>query len=54
MTVLEEIYKPKSILVTGAAGFIGSQVTTKLVKRFPDCKVCYDNALNIFHNIYMP
>ena len=44
MTLGEEIYKPKSILVTGGAGFIASHVTTKLVKRFPDCKVIFTFA----------
>lgn len=41
MTVTEEMYEPKAILVTGGAGFIASHVATKLVKRFPDCKVIF-------------
>ncbi|KAL4532318.1 hypothetical protein Ndes2437B_g02727 [Nannochloris sp. 'desiccata'] len=46
MTLAEEIYKPKSILVTGGAGFIASHVATKLVKRFPDCKIVVFDKLD--------
>lgn len=30
------IYSPKSILVTGCAGFLGSHLSFHLVKKFPD------------------
>lgn len=29
------MYEPKNILITGAAGFIASHVTTRLIKRYP-------------------
>jgi hypothetical protein len=32
-------YKPRCILLTGGAGFIGSHVAIRLVKRYPDVKV---------------
>lgn len=32
-------YTPRSILVTGGAGFIASHVVLRLVKRYPQCKV---------------
>ena len=32
-------YTPRSILVTGGAGFIASHVVLRLVNRYPDCKV---------------
>ena len=32
-------YVPKSILVTGGAGFIGSHVIKRLVKHHPEYKV---------------
>jgi hypothetical protein len=32
-------YKPRAILITGAAGFIGSHVAIRLVKNYPDYKV---------------
>jgi len=34
-----EPYKPRCILLTGGAGFIGSHVAIRLVKRYPDVKV---------------
>lgn len=40
---MAEEYHPHSILITGAAGFIGSHVCNHLVKEYPDVKiVCYD------------
>lgn len=39
----EEEFTPKSLLLTGGAGFIGSAVLLHLVERFPDCHfVCID------------
>lgn len=38
-------YVPKSILVTGGAGFIASHVVIRLVKSFPDYKVTVWRAL---------
>lgn len=32
-------YEPRSILVTGGAGFIASHVAIKLTERYPDVKV---------------
>lgn len=37
--MVELDYNPKSILVTGGAGFIASHVTIKLVQQYPGCKV---------------
>lgn len=34
-----EVYAPKSILVTGGAGFIASHVTQLLVTKYPTYKV---------------
>ena len=34
-----EEYRPRSVLLTGGAGFIASHVTIKLVQRYPDVKV---------------
>jgi UDP-glucose 4,6-dehydratase len=31
-------YKPKNILLTGGAGFIGSHVAIRLLQRYPDYK----------------
>jgi hypothetical protein len=39
-SAMAETYKPKSILLTGGAGFIGSHVAIKLVLGNPDVKVC--------------
>ncbi|PRQ27422.1 putative UDP-glucose 4,6-dehydratase [Rosa chinensis] len=32
-------YAPKNILITGAAGFIGSHVTNRLIKNYPNYKI---------------
>lgn len=38
------VYEPKAILITGAAGFIGSHVSIRLVKHHPSVKVvAYDS-----------
>jgi dTDP-D-glucose 4,6-dehydratase len=36
---MQEEYRPGSILVTGAAGFIESHVAAQLVYHHPDCIV---------------
>ncbi|KAG2389977.1 Trifunctional UDP-glucose 4,6-dehydratase [Vigna angularis] len=33
------MYEPKNILITGAAGFIASHVTTKLINKYPSYKI---------------
>ena len=38
--VFKDDYKPKNIMLTGGAGFIGSHVAILLAKRYPDYKVC--------------
>lgn len=35
----QESYAPKNILITGAAGFIASHVTTRLIKNYPEYKI---------------
>jgi UDP-glucuronate 4-epimerase len=40
----------KIILVTGAAGFIGSQLCAKLLMSFPDCNVVGIDNLNNYYN----
>ena len=43
MTESEENYQPHSILLTGGAGFIGSNVCNHLTQKYPDVKiVCLD------------
>lgn len=39
--VYEDKFVPKSILLTGGAGFIGSHVAILLAKQYPDYKVCF-------------
>lgn len=34
-----QVYTPKNILITGAAGFIGSHVAIRLCKQYPQYKV---------------
>lgn len=45
-----EVYTPKSILVTGGAGFIASHVTKLLVTKYPKYKV---GALRLQHTIHL-
>lgn len=39
-------YKPKNVLITGGAGFIGSHVTINLVKKYGDYKVVVFDKLD--------
>ncbi|CAL0323108.1 unnamed protein product [Lupinus luteus] len=39
MTTTPSPYEPKNILITGAAGFIASHVTTRLIKKYPSYKI---------------
>lgn len=34
------VYTPRSILLTGGAGFIGSGTVLRLIREYPDYKVC--------------
>lgn len=44
-------FKPKSIMVTGGAGFIASHVAIRLVKNFPDTKVVVFDKLDYCSSI---
>ncbi len=39
-------YKPKNVLITGGAGFIGSHVTINLVRKYRDYKVVVFDKLD--------
>ena len=39
MSVPEDTYKAKNVLITGGAGFIASHVVIRLVKKYPQYKV---------------
>ena len=43
----------KRILVTGAAGFIGANLVSELVKRFPDCKVMGIDNMNDYYDVWI-
>ncbi len=43
----------KRILVTGAAGFIGANLVTELVKRFPECKVMGIDNMNDYYDVWI-
>lgn len=42
----------RNILVTGGAGFIGSHLTKKLVKKYPEYKICVIDKLTYAGNLY--
>ncbi|CAL5023005.1 unnamed protein product [Urochloa decumbens] len=44
-------YKPKNILITGAAGFIASHVATRIVKKYPDYKIVVLDKLDYCSNL---
>ncbi|KAL6888953.1 hypothetical protein ACP4OV_009979 [Aristida adscensionis] len=44
-------YKPNNILITGAAGFIASHVTNRIVKKYPDYKIVVLDKLDYCSNM---
>eukprot|EP01105_Mastigella_eilhardi_P000813 TRINITY_DN1095_c1_g2_i1.p1 TRINITY_DN1095_c1_g2~~TRINITY_DN1095_c1_g2_i1.p1 ORF type:complete len:400 (-),score=144.45 TRINITY_DN1095_c1_g2_i1:81-1217(-) len=51
---LPEAYEPNSLLITGGAGFIGSNAVIHMVNKFPNCKVvCVDKLdyCSSLHNL---
>ncbi|KAL6985102.1 Rhm1p [Sarracenia purpurea var. burkii] len=47
----EAPYEPKSILITGAAGFIASHVTNRLINNYPDYKIVAIDKLDYCSNL---
>ena len=43
----------RRILVTGAAGFIGANLVSELVKRFPECKVMGIDNMNDYYDVWI-
>ncbi len=41
----------KRILVTGAAGFIGANLVTELIKNYPDCKILGIDNVNDYYDV---
>ncbi|KAL2548157.1 Trifunctional UDP-glucose 4 [Forsythia ovata] len=50
MTSAPSKYAPKNILITGAAGFIASHVTNRLIKLYPDYKIVALDKLDYCSN----
>lgn len=46
-----EAYKPKSILITGAAGFIASHVANRLIRNYPEYKIVVLDKLDYCSNL---
>ncbi|GJM90674.1 hypothetical protein PR202_ga06976 [Eleusine coracana subsp. coracana] len=44
-------YKPKNILITGAAGFIASHVAIRIVQKYPDYKIVVLDKLDYCSNL---
>ncbi|KAK4577906.1 hypothetical protein RGQ29_028155 [Quercus rubra] len=44
-------YKPKNILITGAAGFIASHVCNRLIRNYPDYKIVVVDKLDYCSNL---
>ncbi|GFS45438.1 rhamnose biosynthesis 3 [Actinidia rufa] len=44
-------YKPKNVLITGAAGFIASHVANRLIRNYPDYKIVVLDKLDYCSNL---
>ena len=43
-----------TVVVTGAAGFIGASLTRRLLDEYPDCRVCQRGERGAFQDRAMP
>ncbi|KAB2610892.1 rhamnose biosynthetic enzyme 1 [Pyrus ussuriensis x Pyrus communis] len=48
---MDTVYKPKNILLTGAAGFIASHVCNRLIQNYPDYKIVVLDKLDYCSNL---
>ena len=48
---MAESYKPKNVLITGAAGFIASHVANRLVRRYPQYRIVVLDKLDYCSNL---
>ncbi|XP_068336948.1 trifunctional UDP-glucose 4,6-dehydratase/UDP-4-keto-6-deoxy-D-glucose 3,5-epimerase/UDP-4-keto-L-rhamnose-reductase RHM2-like [Pyrus communis] len=48
---MANVYKPRNILITGAAGFIGSHVVNQLMRNYPEYKIVVLDKLDYCSNL---
>ncbi|KAM1359071.1 hypothetical protein ACFX15_045279 [Malus domestica] len=48
---MANVYKPRNILITGAAGFIGSHVVNRLMRNYPEYKILVLDKLDYCSNL---